>query len=256
MKSSTGSRYSPDGRRVAPTDNVFRGLFLADFYSLLTETPKRADNRSVDRPNTREAELVGVEPKTRAAILSAAKQCLLEIGYARLSTRRIAVAAGVPLSQIHYHFGSKQNLVLEVLAEENRRLLDRQTDMYNQDMPLWKRWEQACDFLDDDLESGYVRVLQEMMAAGWSDEEIAASVRANLMGWFELLTTVASSAFDRFPGLDEAFSAEELAILTSVAFLGAEAIILLGVEEAVAPTRAALRKVGALIRRFEEGDAS
>lgn len=164
---------------------------LADFYSLLTETPKRADNRSVDRPNTREAELVGVEPKTRAAILSAAKQCLLEIGYARLSTRRIAVAAGVPLSQIHYHFGSKQNLVLEVLAEENRRLLDRQTDMYNQDMPLWKRWEQACDFLDDDLESGYVRVLQEMMAAGWSDEEIAASVRANLMGWFELLTTVA-----------------------------------------------------------------
>lgn len=56
--------------------------------------------------------------------------------------------------------------------------------------------------------------------------------------------------------MDEAFSAEELAILTSVAFLGAEAIILLGVEEAVAPTRAALRKVGALIRRFDEGDAS
>ena len=40
--------------------------------------------------------------------------------------------------------------------------------MYGQDVPLWRRYEQACDFLEDDLESGYVRVLQEMIAAGWS----------------------------------------------------------------------------------------
>ena len=39
--------------------------------------------------------------------------------------------------------------------------------------PLWRRYEQACDFLEDDLESGYVRVLQEMIAAGWSTPEIA-----------------------------------------------------------------------------------
>ena len=45
--------------------------------------------------------------------------------------------------------------------------------MYAQDAPLWRRYEQACDFLEDDLESGYVRVLQEMIAAGWSNPEIA-----------------------------------------------------------------------------------
>ena len=38
--------------------------------------------------------------------------------------------------------------------------------MYAEDVPLWQRYEQACDFLEDDLESGYVRVLQEMIAAG------------------------------------------------------------------------------------------
>ena len=43
--------------------------------------------------------------------------------------------------------------------------------------PLWRQWERACDYLDDDLESGYVRVLQEMIAAGWSDAEVAAAVR-------------------------------------------------------------------------------
>ena len=46
-------------------------------------------------------------------------------------------------------------------------------------MPLWQRWERACDYLDEDLASGYVRILQEMMAAGWSNPEIAAAVRRN-----------------------------------------------------------------------------
>ena len=118
------------------------------------------------------------EQSTRNSILEAAKEALLENGYAALSTRAIAQRAGVPLSQIHYHFGTKQNLVLEVLAVENRRLLERQTRMYHSEMPFWKQWEQACDFLDDDLASGYVRVLQEMTAAGWADGEIAAAVRA------------------------------------------------------------------------------
>ena len=49
--------------------------------------------------------------------------------------------------------------------------------MYAGPEPLWRQWEQACDFLDEDLESGYVRVLQEMIAAGWSDPEVAAAVR-------------------------------------------------------------------------------
>ena len=42
-------------------------------------------------------------------------------------------------------------------------------DVLRRGAPLWQRYEQACDFLEDDLESGYVRVLQEMIAAGWSN---------------------------------------------------------------------------------------
>ncbi|HEX9853907.1 MAG TPA: TetR/AcrR family transcriptional regulator, partial [Acidimicrobiia bacterium] len=119
----------------------------------------------------------GVELETRERILAAAKEALLEIGFAQLSTRKIAEIAGVPLSQIHYHFGSKQRLLLDVLDEENKKLLQRQAAMYGSEMPLWKQWEQACDFLEDDLRSGYVRVLHEMAAAGWSDGEIATAVR-------------------------------------------------------------------------------
>ena len=69
------------------------------------------------------------------------------------------------------------------------------------DEPLWRRYEQACDFLEDDLESGYVRVLQEMIAAGWSDADDRRARRASLLaGWYELLTEVATEAAERFGG--------------------------------------------------------
>ncbi len=143
---------------------------------------------------TTEPSADGIEARPRdapAAILAAARACLLEDGDARLSTRRVADAAAVPLSQIHYHFGSKRQLVLRILAAENERLLERQAEMYAGPQPLWRQWEQACDYLDEDLRSGYVRVLQEMVAASWSDPALASAVRELVGGWFRLLTDVA-----------------------------------------------------------------
>ena len=189
--------------------------------------------------------------ETRAQILVAAKSALLDTGYAGLSTRRVAEAAGVPLSQIHYHFGSRQKLVLALLDEENEILLERQSRLYGAEMPLWRQWEQACDFLEEDLRSGYVRVLQEMTAAGWSNDDVAESVRTNLSGWFELLTDTAAKAAARVGGL-EPFTPEEVAVLVGGAFLGIETLILLDVDETALPWRSALRTVGFLFRRLEE----
>jgi len=192
-----------------------------------------------------------VEQDTRSRILAAAKGVLLEAGYAHLSTRGIAEAAGVPLSQIHYHFGSKQNLMLAVLDMENQMRLARQAAMYEADKPLWEQWLQACDFFDDDLESGYVRVLMEMTAAGWSDQEIAEAVSAQVKGWFDLLAEVAQRAAKRLGPLSP-FTAEELAALAGLPFLGAEAVILLGLDDSKIAGRPALRKIGELLRRLEE----
>jgi AcrR family transcriptional regulator len=194
---------------------------------------------------------MAIEQSTRTAIVAAAKDAIVEAGYSALSTRSIAQRAGVPLSQIHYHFGTKQNLVLEVLEEENRRLLQRQSLLYNSDIPFWKQWEQACDFLDDDLASGYVRVLQEMTAAGWGDDEIASAVRANLRGWMNLLTATARRASEALGGLGP-FTPAEIAVLAGSPFLGVEALILLGFEEEDLPMRSALRKVGDVLRSLEE----
>jgi AcrR family transcriptional regulator len=190
--------------------------------------------------------------QTRGRILDAARSCLLADGYANLSTRRVAEAADVPLSQIHYYFGSKQELILAVLAAENERLLARQREMFDTPDPLWVRWELACDFLDTDVESGYVRILQEMIAAGWADEEVAAAVREQIDGWYRVLADVARREQEQ--GADfGSFTPGEIAALMGTPFLGAEELILLGVTESTLPVRSALRKVGALLRQAADG---
>ena len=159
----------------------------------------------------------------------------------------------MPLSQIHYHFGSKDALVVALLDHQNRRLLNRQETMFAADLPLWKRWETACDYLDEDLASGYVRILQEMIAFGWSNPEIALAVRSSLTGWYVLLTRVATEAAERFGtlgGLDP----EDIAVLVGNAFMGGEAMLLLGFEAEGMPIRRALRRFGALIRKAEESN--
>ena len=188
---------------------------------------------------------------TGTLILEAARRRLLADGYAGLSTRKVAEEAQVPLSQLHYHFGSKQGLILRLLEEENQRRLDRQRNMYAEDAPLWKRYERACDYLEDDLDSGYVRVLQEMIAAGWSNPEIQAAVRKLLGGWFALLAKVARDAERRFGPLGP-FTAEEAGTLVGATFIGAEALLLLGFDRDVMPIRSALRRIGTAIRQLEE----
>jgi AcrR family transcriptional regulator len=188
---------------------------------------------------------------TRTLIIEAARHRLLADGYAGMSTRKVAAEAGVPLSQVHYHFGSKGGLILALLEQENRRRLDRQTRMYAEDLPLWQRYEQACDFLEDDLESGYVRVLQEMIAAGWSNDQIGKAVHDLLEGWFALLIEVAREAERRHGPLGP-FTADELATLIGTTFVGSEALLLLGFDRRDIPIRSALRRIGVIIRQREE----
>jgi AcrR family transcriptional regulator len=190
-------------------------------------------------------------PDARAALLDAAETCLREHGFSRLSTRRVAELADMPLSQIHYHFGSKDALVLALLDHQNRRLLERQEATFAAELPLWRRWELACDYLDEDLASGYVRVLQEMMALGWSNTEVAQAVRDFVSGWYGLIRGVAQEAERRFDGLGP-FDADDIAGLVSAAFLGSESMLLLGFETDGVPLRRALRRFGGVIRRMEE----
>src|SRR5260370_21724966 len=86
--------------------------------------------------------------KTSTTLLEAAKKVLRQNGYAGLSTRGLAAAAGVPLSQIHYHFGSKQWMILALFEYLTAQLLDRQNAMFGDaTLKLSDQWDPASDHL-------------------------------------------------------------------------------------------------------------
>ena len=197
------------------------------------------------------ARALAKKAETSTTLLEAAKKVLRQNGHSGLSTRDVATVAGVPLSQIHYHFGSKQGLMLALFDYLNAQLLDRQNAMFHDTtLTLSQRWDRACDYLDEDIASGYVRVLQELIAASWSDPTVAKVVRTGLMSWFELIVGVACQAERELGGLGP-FSTAEIATLTGGAFIGGESLYLLGLEKQGSPVRQALRRVGDAIRIAE-----
>src|SRR5262245_46532438 len=90
----------------------------------------------------------------RDTIIRAARRCLIRLGHARVSTRAVASEAGVNQSLIHYYFGTKDGLILAVLEDMNRELLERQTRMYEAPDSFSDKWAQACRFFEEDLGSG------------------------------------------------------------------------------------------------------
>jgi AcrR family transcriptional regulator len=188
--------------------------------------------------------------ETRLKILDAARQMLVEHGAGGTSTRSVAEEAGVPLSLVHYHFGGKQGLLLEVLERENELLLQRQHKLYAAPGPLADKWRVACDFLDEDVRSGYVRVLWELWAAGLADEDLAAGWRSAMGGWRSLLESVFAAWADE-QGVELPISARAMATLIGNLFEGIEIELLAGVPPEEAPHREVLEAIGVLIERAE-----
>lgn len=184
-------------------------------------------------------------------LLDAAKRVLLAEGYAGLSTRAVAFEAGTQMSQIRYHFGSKEGMVLALFEYMNDALIARQAETFHRtDISVSQKWARACDYLEQDLVSGYVRVLQELTAVGWSNPTVGDVVRRAIAQWHGLIRELVRDV-ERQTGSLGPFRAEEITTLIGAAFIGSESLILLGFDDAQHPMRAALRRVGDLIALAE-----
>jgi AcrR family transcriptional regulator len=188
--------------------------------------------------------------ETRLRILDAARQMLLERGAGGTSTRSVAEEAGVPLSLVHYHFGGMQALLVAVLERENEELLERQRALYAAPGSLARKWRTACEFLDEDIRSGFVRVQWELWAAGLTDDAIAAEWRDAMAGWRDLLTSVFEEWGETL-GRELPLSPRAVATVVANIFQGVEIELLAGVSPEDAPHREVLDAIGALIERAE-----
>jgi len=125
----------------------------------------------------------------------------VSIGYAGITTRKLAEEAGLNHGLVHYYFGSMQELLLQVLERYTDRLIVRQREMYAAPGPFIEKWRTAMRYLDEDEDSGYAKVWYELQAMGWNDPEIRKRVVNVDRAWYKVITEAFDKAMDEY-GLD------------------------------------------------------
>jgi AcrR family transcriptional regulator len=132
------------------------------------------------------------------AFLDAAERLLLELGYAKVTTRRVAAEAGLNHGLVHYYFGSVENLLVRVLERFTERLTERQRALYaDPEIPFLEKWRRAMRYLvGDDVE--YEKVWLELQALAWNHPELRDRVARVNDEWRAVLAEAFAEPRERY----------------------------------------------------------
>ena len=134
------------------------------------------------------------------ALLDAAERLLVDVGYAGITTRRVAEEAGVNHGLVHYYFGSIEQLLVRALERFTARLVERQRALYAAEMPFIEKWRTAMRFLmSEDL--AYEKIWLELQALAWNRPELRERLAAVDAEWRRVLTDAFAEPRERY-GID------------------------------------------------------
>jgi AcrR family transcriptional regulator len=134
------------------------------------------------------------------ALLDAAERLLVDVGYARITTRRLAEEAGVNHGLVHYYFGSNENLLVRALERFTERLIVRQRAMYAAPTPFVDKWRTAMHFLvHEDLT--YEKIWLELQALAWNEPALRERL-VHVNGEWRAVLTEAFEEPQRELGID------------------------------------------------------
>jgi AcrR family transcriptional regulator len=146
------------------------------------------------------------------ALLDAAERLLVDVGYAAITTRRLAAEAGVNHGLVHYYFGSMENLLARVLERFTGRMIARQRAMYTApDVAFIDKWRTAIRYLDDDRE--YQKVWYELQALAWNRPELRERVAHVDAEWRAVLSEAFAEPRERY-GIDMPLEALVALVIT------------------------------------------
>jgi len=121
------------------------------------------------------------------ALLDAAERLLVDVGHAGVTTRRLAEEAGVNHGLVHYYFGSVENLLVRALERFTERLIERQKELYESDLPFVEKWRTAMRFLVAE-DVTYEKVWLELQALAWNDAGLRERLARVNGEWRAVLT--------------------------------------------------------------------
>ncbi len=149
----------------------------------------------------------------REALLDAAERLLVADGYAAATTRRVADEAGLNHGLIHYYFGSMEEMFVQVLERFTGALIQRQREMYMQDVPFLEKWRAAMEYLDEDAASGYQKLWLELQAMAWNRPDLRERVAKINAAWRAVLTEAFDAAANEYGLARTSFPVDSLVSL-------------------------------------------
>lgn len=134
---------------------------------------------------------------TRDALVTAARETLVEDGFARTSARSVAARAGCSQASLFYHFDGVTELLLAVLDEvsDRRMAAHRETLLAARTPGQLARLGRTI--AAEDVRSGDLRVLVELVAGASALPGLKAGVAERIGRWEELVTQVAERFIPR-----------------------------------------------------------
>jgi AcrR family transcriptional regulator len=85
------------------------------------------------------------DSNTRTALLDAARDLMVDEGYAAVSSRRVATKAGTNSALVYYYFDTMDGLFIELFRRGAEQSLARQARVLSSAQPLWGLWDAAHD---------------------------------------------------------------------------------------------------------------
>lgn len=160
---------------------------------------------------------------TKAEIVEAALETLREEGFAGASARAIARRGDFNQALVFYHFGSVTNLLLAALDETSRRRMSAYRAALEDANGSEELLEVALRVYREDLSTGHITVLAELIAGSLTVPELKSEIVARMEPWIDFAEEAIRRAFHDSP-LAGSLPARELAYAVVALYLGVEMI--------------------------------
>jgi AcrR family transcriptional regulator len=175
----------------------------------------------------------GRASETRDRIKEAALETLREEGFAETTARSIARRGGFNQALIFYHFGSVSNLLLEAFRQTSEEQVARYRAASQDVASLTDLVEIARRLHTEDLESGAVTAVTQLMAAAASDPDLGRTILDRFEEWIGLVEEALRRAMDGQP-FAAMVPTREAAYAVAAMFLGIELMTRLAPERSEA----------------------
>ena len=169
---------------------------------------------------------------TRDRIVEAALETVRDMGFAGTTARAIAATGGFNQALIFYHFRSVEELLMEAFGRVSTRQVARYREAVARVGSLTDLVAIARTLHDEDMDSGSVTAVTQLMAAA-TDPERARVLMDRFDEWIGLVQEALAGATSSFPAAG-LVPGREAAYAVAALFLGIELMSRLAPERSEA----------------------